>query len=330
MTRDLRRTLRFVIVAAGIASLVGSGGGLPSTAPDYDGMAPWPSIAIEPAVRTAQVGTPVTFTAQARNVSQPSYQWCRTPAGGTTCETIPGATGSSVTLPSANMADDGTVFRVTVTDPNGSSLALATLYVSPLPAVVLQDGDFADTDWVQLAMTADPDVGGLTGSVGTTASGGNAGAFRQVGITLAAAPATILIEQLSTTASYTPSAQGAIRHVDFDIDCKAVGESTSNAVIWVTPLIEQDGRRFVAAESRWATCSSDTWMPVTTRMAIGADEFQKVAGPDCPTGVACPDFGPGGTTLRLGLAHVTRASAAASPGVRSRGFDNWRLTIWRR
>jgi hypothetical protein len=329
MALDLRMSLRLIVIAAGIASLVGSGGGLPSTAPNFDGLGPWPFAEIEPVVRTVQAGTPAVFEVRTNNVTQPTYQWCRQAPGGSTCEAIPGATGSRYTWASPNLADDGTVFRVTVTDPHGSTFALANLYVSPLPPVVAQDGDFADSDWV-VTMEADPAVGGLAGSVGTQASGGNPGAFRQVGISLATVPAKILIEQLSTMAAYTPAAQGAVRHIDFDIDCKAAGDSSSNAVIWTMPLIEQDGRRFVAAQSRWSTCSNDTWVPALTRAAIGVDEFQKVSGPDCATGVACPDFGPGGTTMRLGYAHVTNASAAASPGTRSRGYDNWRLTIWRR
>ena len=329
MSHDLRKPIRFAVIAAGIVTVVGSGGGFPSFDLDLDGLGPWPFAEIEPAIRTAQAGTPVSFAVRTASVSQPSYQWCRTAPGGSSCVPIPGATGSSYTLASPNLADDGTVFRVTVTDPNGSTFALATLYVSPLAPVVARDGDFAEGGWA-VTTEADPATGGLSGAVSTQASGGNPGAFRQVSIALAAVPAKLLIEQLSTTASYTPAAQGAIRHVDFDIDCKALGDSTSNAVIWTMPLIEQDGRRFVAAESRWSTCSSDTWVPVLTRAAIGTDEFQKVSGPDCATGVACPDFGPGGTTMRLGYAHFTSASTAASPGTRSRGVDNWRLTIWRR
>lgn len=328
MRHDLRKPLRLALVAAGIVAIVGSGGGFPPFELDLDGIGQWPYAEVEPTVRTTQVGTPAQFGVRTSNVSQPTYQWCRTPPGGGSCDPIPGATGSSYTLASANLADDGTVFRVTVNDPKGSTFALATLYVSPLPAVVASDGDFADSAWA-IDTVADPAVGGLAGSVGTQASGGNPGAFRQASITLAAVPAQLRIEQIAGAVVYTPAAQGAIRHIDFDIDCKAVGDSTTNAVIWTTPLIEQDGRRYIASESRWSACSSDTWVSILTRTAIGAGEFQKVAGPDCATGIACPDFGPGGTTMQLGYAHVTIATTAG-PGTRSRGYDNWRFTIWRR
>jgi len=74
-----------------------------------------PVILAQPLSRTVLFGTPVTFTVAVEASAPIAYQWFR---GG---EPVAGATGSSYTLASPQVAtDNGAEFTVTVTNPRGS------------------------------------------------------------------------------------------------------------------------------------------------------------------------------------------------------------------
>lgn len=329
MRHDFRRHLPLAaVITAGLVTLVGSGGGFPAFELDLGGLGPWVAAEMLPKRLTVQVGTPARFVAQTTHATQPRFQWCRVPRGGSSCETIAGATGDSYTLPAANLADDGSLIQVTVTDTNGTAYAGAALFVSSLPPVVFDDTDFATDRWRVLTV-ADPAAGGPSAAVATVASGGHPGAYRRTEVTVPAVPASIRVEQVAPAARYSPAEQGAIHVVDFSVDCVQVGGATSNAVIWTTPLIEQSGRVYVGGQDLWTNCSSDTWIAAAPRAAMAASDFSLVGGAACGSGEACPDFSVGGAPMQLGFAHITQASAAASPGSRSRGIDNWRFTVWR-
>ena len=121
-------------------------------------------------------GLTADFNARSGSVVQPSYRWCRTPAGATVCTEIAGATGASYTLVGANLADDGTQLKVTVSDPNGTAFAVSQLAVSSLPGVVIRDGDFAAADWTAGA-TLVPPLNGPSFVGSSPATGGHPGAF---------------------------------------------------------------------------------------------------------------------------------------------------------
>ena len=84
-----------------------------------------PTIGTHPASITVPVGRPATFAVTATGTGTLGYQWQRDGAN------IPGATGSSYTLPSATLADTGARFRVVVTNAAGSATSnAATLTVT--------------------------------------------------------------------------------------------------------------------------------------------------------------------------------------------------------
>ena len=100
-----RSLARAAIAALGLAALIGSGGG---SAPECSFFSnscnigpivfpPIPYARIEPERVTVQVGATAVFNARSGSVVQPSYRWCRTPAGATVCTEIAGATGASYT-----------------------------------------------------------------------------------------------------------------------------------------------------------------------------------------------------------------------------------------
>ena len=87
-----------------------------------------PSIATQPANQTVNVGHTATFTVVATGAPPLSYQWQKNQVN------IPGATSASYTTPATTSADNGTSFRVIVTNPVTSvtsNAATLTVYTGP-------------------------------------------------------------------------------------------------------------------------------------------------------------------------------------------------------
>ncbi len=101
----------------------GSGGGLfriqyPQNTP--------PAITVHPADRIVTVGDPAAFSVSASGTSPLTYQWQRNGAN------ISGATGTTYTIASAQLADDAATFRCKVTNAHGNAMSDgATLDVTP-------------------------------------------------------------------------------------------------------------------------------------------------------------------------------------------------------
>lgn len=333
MTPELRPFVRSLIVAAGIATLVGSGGGFigfPDPEFDFDGIGPFPAANMNPPRLVVQAGTPARFAVQAVNVTQPRYQWCRMPLGTTTCEPIAGATSATLALPSPTLADDGLVVQVTVTDPAGTTYSRATLFVSSAAPLPYGDGDFPATAWT-VRTAAEPASGGPSAAVDTVADGGHPGAWRRIVVTVPVVPSTLRIEQWRDDAVYDPATQGAIYLIDASEDCVTPSGWTSNAYIPTVPLLVQGQRRYAAGDDWDRSCSGDSsWVAARPRLALAASDFRLLDGPACASGESCPDFGAGGAPIRFGFAQLIQTSAAGITGSRTRGIDNWSLTVWRR
>ncbi len=85
-----------------------------------------PTITQQPANQATTVGRPATFTVAATGAT--SYQW---QAGSTD---LPGANGSTYTVPAAASVQSGTTFRVLVSNAAGTATSsTATLTVNPAP-----------------------------------------------------------------------------------------------------------------------------------------------------------------------------------------------------
>ena len=103
----------------------------------YDNANP-PTVITHPVDRYVLIGTPVTFNVSVVGQMPMSYQWKQ---NGTN---ISGATSASYTIPSANMADNGSLFTVTITNAIGSVTSNpAKLTVGT--QVVLLDVDYTHT-----------------------------------------------------------------------------------------------------------------------------------------------------------------------------------------
>jgi DNA-binding beta-propeller fold protein YncE len=91
-----------------------------------------PVVTVPPQPQTVLGGTAATFTVTATGAGALSYQWRKRGVA------IPGATSAAYTTPGTALADDGAVFSVVVTDPQGGSTASegARLTVTAPPANV--------------------------------------------------------------------------------------------------------------------------------------------------------------------------------------------------
>jgi hypothetical protein len=335
---NLRRVaLQIVVVALGLVAIVGSGGGALGF-PDMSclnqpGSCPIPPSPPEayadigPSLVTTQVGSTVVFSVQS-TVIDPSYRWCRLPAGDANCTEIVGATAATYMLVGASLSDDGTGFGVRVTGSNGTAWATSRVAVSSMPGVTFQDGEFLDDDWAVTTIVV-PSQNGPTANVSRAAEGGNPGAFRTAEYQLPVVPSSVRVFYSALSALYDPAVQGAIYLIDFAEDC--IHGTSSNLLSYTGPMIEQAGRRFVAA--KWAMyCRATTWTTVP-RPSLGSDDFELVDGPACAAGESCPNFSSRGAAIRLGLVggvDLDKGAGLIPPVQPSHGFDNWKVTVWRR
>lgn len=313
--RGWREALRLAIAACGIASILGSGGGLAPGFPDYTPCCSGPYASVEPKVRTVSVGDSVTFDSMVVFATPPvHYQWQRNGVD------IGGATSASLVLTGVNLADDGAQYTVMVNAANGSASATALLQVSAYPPVVFEDGEFVPDNW-SVAAIATPITGGPTATVTRSASGGNPDAYRSIRYDMGAAPSEITVFHTANTATHDPATQGAIVAIDASVDCLADSGGVSAAI-----LLEQDGRRFTGASNYCTTA----WTNTVAQASLRAIDFWLMEGPPCAAGATCPDFAASGAPLRLGFATNASTLGEASPVVVTQGVDNWRISIWRR
>lgn len=323
-----------LITAAGMAAIVGSGGGIsvgfPPCGPPLCSagpIQPLPSVRLAPADVTASVGSPASFVVVVDNVDAPRYQWRRSNDGGTTYVDLPGATGSQLTLPAVNLGDHGARLQVQVSS-GGTLQAQATgqLHVSATPGIAFADGEFQPADWV-FSPVLGPAPAPAASSAERAATGGNPGAWLRMQVQVPAGAGSARLSFLSTDAVYDPRVHGAIAAIAHTEDCNAVlASDTAYTDAWLA--LEQAGRHYVAVDLVGVpNCLHAVWRPVVGRGRLVEQDFNLVTGPACAAGEACPDFSATAPPLRFGF---TRHSYATPGQTVPHGIDNWKVTVWRR
>ena len=120
-----------------------------------------PAITQQPLNGTVGVGQTATFSVTASGANL-TYQWQSMASGAGSFTNIGGATSSSYTTPGLTLADNGTQFRVVVTNPQGSAtsnaatvtvLASGSSFVTSMTPGTLRN-DF--TGWVGMKITVGP------------------------------------------------------------------------------------------------------------------------------------------------------------------------------
>ena len=331
-TRALRAGALLGVLTLGLVGIVGSGGGiafLPSDCPaglDCNGPVT-PILLVQPGRVTAQVGTPVTFSVVGLNVpaSQATYQWFRSSDGGAHYVAIAGATGDTLSLASVNLADDGTIFQVTVSANGRTGSAVSLLAVAASPGVVFADGEFQAADWL-----ATPLPDGVAPAPGHSeelvAAGGHPGAYRRMAFQLAPQAGTGGVAYTSLAGTYQPQIQGAVYVIDYTED--GISLETSFAKFTRSAmLLDQGGRKYIATPPDSYPRLSTLWDVSQNTPSLRARDFTLLDGPACQAGESCPDFSSLGAPMRFGYWRVSTGAPGASI---SHGIDNWKVTVWRR
>lgn len=330
----LRALVLAVLSALGLIAIVGSGGGyfgLPSDCPpgwdcNTPGPPPPPAASVQPSYITALVGTTVTYSAETFNASgNVTYQWNRSSDGGATYVALAGATDRTYSLASVNLGDDGAMFQVVVRADNGIGQAASHLAVSSTPGVVFEDGEFLAGDW-SVAPAVDPTQPVPAHSEVRATTGGNPDAFREMTHQMSQGPSSLRVFHSSLTATYDPPSQGAIYVIDYAEDCIALSSTTPGFLMDSGLLIEQSGRRYLAARTDY--CQPPTWS-TTLRSSLRAKDFVLFDGPACGAAEACPDFAASAAPLRFGYVRHSTLSFGAAGSI-EHGIDNWKVTVWRR
>lgn len=325
------RGVQLVVAVAGVFAILASTGGslgFPDTCIGCD-LGPItfpPAVYVSPTRTIVQVGMPATFSATTTRLSNPNFQWCRVPPGGGACVRVPDGMGSTYTLASTSLADDGAGFQVTAVGNEGYAIsAPATLRVSSMPALVFEDGEFVESEWT-VASAPTPPQNGPSFTVARIPTGGNPGAFRRVTYNVSSVPGTVRVFHGRLPATYFPTSQGAIYVTEFSVNCRSL--SPDSAGLSVKPMLEQGDRRYAALAELAGRCSPGSWSAVgETFLERGL--FRLEDGPACGATEACPDFSATAAPIRFGFASgVVRNSGGAA--TLEHGFDNWKVTVWRR
>lgn len=323
----LRRLILAAVVALGIVTVVGSGGGaigFPSGDVTFDPGAIGLSVTVIPARQMVQAGATARFDAFAMFANGPvSYQWRRNGVD------IVGATGPVYTLNGAQVSDDGAVFQVVAHAPNGSSTAGATLLVSPLPPIVFGDGDFPAAAWTTSA-TPTPAQNGPTYAVAQALDGGDPGAYRRISNQMTAGASALQIDHLSAASTYDPRARGAVYTIGLASDCIAASRDAGmvlQGTPFAVPMFGQGSRTYRPRE--WYGYCRTSWQGDNTGNRT-ADQFIQDAGPPCGATEACPDFSASALPLRFGFTSHAATATNSTAGTLVLGVDNWKVTIWRR
>lgn len=332
MTRHPRssvvRTAAVVLLTAvGIVAIVGSGGGVGFPGGDpcaNNGCNPGPIYFanVTPARSSVQAGTAVVLSATSLGLTSPTYQWRRS-VDGVNFTDIAGQTSASYSF-SARLADDGTTYGVRIAGLGGlQATAAAYLAVSSSPAVVFSDSEFADSDWA--ATSSATSTAASVVSQGQAASGGNPGAWRHTVLSMPSGTSTISVFNVSRLSVFDPALRGALRAIDFTLDCTV--QLSTPSTFGTTVLLIQNGRKFAPRSS--SSCHTAGWAPLPGA-ALGSTDFVQVDGPVCGPNEICPDFTASGPQINVGYLVTTTAQGSAAVTTYDRGIDNWKVSLWPR
>ena len=327
--RRLRAAVPLAAAALALAGCDGVSPGLQSDCPpgdDCNGPAT-PVPVVRPTAVTAQVGTSVTISALAPNVSATglTWQWYRSSDGGAHYAAIPGATGADLTLASVSLADDGATLQVTASESGLSGSAASRLAVTASAGVVFTDGEFQAADWVA-APVGDGGAAALTSTEELVATGGHPGAWRRMVFQLAPQATSGSVGYTSQVASYAPQAQGAVYVIDYSEDGLSL-ETSSTRSARSALLLDQAGRRYMATPADSYARLGMAWDVGQDTSSLRAGDFTLLDGPACLAGESCPDFTAAGAPMRFGYWRTVSGPAGATI---SHGIDNWKVTVWPR
>jgi hypothetical protein len=186
------------------------------------------------------------------------------------------------------------------------------------PEMVFTDGDFNEPDWevsfVEIGL-------GGTGEISTIPTAGNPGAYRRIFIDLNSGSGEKRLFTLHKRigATYDPSTQGCILHLDYSEDAKFFDGDPNGQT--TGPCLWQSGEVYVEG---FPTYHPPTWANISYSQITNL-LFDRV-DPDYPSGLdtdSHPDFSQAGPPITVGFWR----GLASSNFTCDIGLDNWMVTI---
>lgn len=123
-----------------------------------------PTIDVQPQSVTAVYGSTASFSVSATSSGGSlSYQWEYSKTGGASWLTLTGATSSTYTTGTLTFTENGYLYRVKVTDSNGTTTSDSALLTVPTPAITVQPANqtFGTGDTATFSVTAITNSGSL-------------------------------------------------------------------------------------------------------------------------------------------------------------------------
>jgi hypothetical protein len=340
LARRLRGLALMAISVIGTVAIVGSGGGgglgFSDCPPGGCPPPPPPTASVLPLQSVAQVGSTVVLTVTPDiPIANASYQWQRSAGAGVSFSDMSGEVGATLRLASLSLADDGAGFRARVrgVDDLGRNVDVLSnagfVAVSSMPPLVFEDGEFLPDDWAASVVT-NPAAGGPTATEDQQTTGGNPGAYRRLTFAMPAGASWLQMSSIAQRSSYDPRSQGAIYLIDFAVDCRASREGSlfDVTLTYHQLLVEQAGRHYTSRQA-FRCHDADLWR-TQSAMAWRVADLVQLDGPACRAGEACPDFAATAEPLRFGYLSGAQQFAGNPAGSLVQGFDNWKVTLWRR
>jgi hypothetical protein len=183
------------------------------------------------------------------------------------------------------------------------------------------EGDFIN-DWFYVQIAA-----GSGGSASTYVSGpdGNPGNYLVIQTSLPGQCGAIYMIGLKLTATYDPSASGALAGFDYSEDAKLIDGFGSGQA--TGPALYQNGRYFVAPGL--ATGTDGSWHPMSYG-GVTAGDFIEVVGGPCPSYTdpfSHPDFSESGSQITFGFFRANSQIDGHGAYSITAAIDNWKIHI---
>ncbi len=195
--------------------------------------------------------------------------------------------------------------------PRAALIVVALAGVARADFVTFSDGTFSNSDW-SITNVYSTGFVGTPPTGGQVAAGGNPGSYRRVDHLQFTS--TLISYHMREGAVYTPSVQGAVTSMDFEIDVMAI-INLNGINVAVGLAIEQNGHYYMGPGTENAL---GEWI----RYSVHIEQQQFT---DIPQTGAQPDFSSSGGPIRLGFYCANDNTGVFAS--RAVGLDNWYIRI---
>jgi hypothetical protein len=205
-----------------------------------------------------------------------------------------------------------------------AALLIASSAMTLFGQVVFSDGTFSNSAWSITSKIVDTSAGQTaTFNAFQQPSGGNPGNFRETDMTFSG---LIIVSQLNSQFTYTPSTQGPIGSISISYDLLETNPPFVGAAVGYAALLYQNGTYYIP-NSAIDAITAGGWQHFQ-HSGLAASSFTKAYGSFTLPGAgpANPDFSSAGAPIQIG--YITSNSVPGPPPITTQsGIDNFAMTV---